>query len=402
MSESKKTTTRSKTPLPKGISIQNNNYRVRLFFEGRQLGIGTYDTLGDAVAALTIAKSEKARGIFVPPAERLKAEQEKAAKQEAEKLTFAEWSERWLESLRDKDASESSIATHRSTLGAHILEPLGSKRLADITPEDINALVAKVRAIPSKHHPGATANGITPSVVRTLRACFNVAVKQGAGGLTVSPVTVEAPARRVRPKDPKGDVATPQEVEVMAAGMPEHLAIAVPLAAWCAMRLGEVLGLERHDLEHLDDPEKAILHIRRQVNSKAPGAPLTPPKADSIRSIAIPEFMLPALRAHLEQHTGPQEDSPVITNPTRRATRVSQTQFDNAWRKARAAAGRPVFRFHDLRHTGLTVYAQQGATMAELLNRGGHTDVSVALRYQHATAERDRALTAKLSQIIQD
>lgn len=43
------------------------------------------------------------------------------------------------------------------------------------------------------------------------------------------------------------------------------------------------------------------------------------------------------------------------------------------------------------------MYAQQGANLAELLHRGGHTDVSVALRYQHATAERDRALTKRLA-----
>ncbi|MFK5636196.1 MULTISPECIES: hypothetical protein [unclassified Ornithinimicrobium] len=36
--------------------------------------------------------------------------------------------------------------------------------------------------------------------------------------------------------------------------MPPHLQIAIPLAAWCALRIGELLGLERSDLEHLDDP----------------------------------------------------------------------------------------------------------------------------------------------------
>lgn len=56
---------------------------------------------------------------------------------------------------------------------------------------------------------------------------------------------------------------------------------------------------------------------------------------------------------------------------------------------------------HNLRHTGLSKYAEQGATLAELLHRGGHTDVTVALRYQHATAERDRALTERLSREIE-
>ena len=54
------------------------------------------------------------------------------------------------------------------------------------------------------------------------------------------------------------------------------------------------------------------------------------------------------------------------------------------------------YKFHDLRHPGLTIFAQLGATPAELLHRGGHRDVDVALRYQHATRERDAALTSRM------
>lgn len=56
--------------------------------------------------------------------------------------------------------------------------------------------------------------------------------------------------------------------------------------------------------------------------------------------------------------------------------------------------------FHDLRHTGLTIFAQNGATYAELLYRGGHSSLEVALKYQHATEERDRSLTAQMDQQV--
>ncbi|MFZ1373464.1 MAG: tyrosine-type recombinase/integrase [Nostocoides sp.] len=54
------------------------------------------------------------------------------------------------------------------------------------------------------------------------------------------------------------------------------------------------------------------------------------------------------------------------------------------WRMAREAAGRPDLRVHDLRHTGATMAARAGATLAELQQRLGHSSVSAALRYQHA------------------
>ncbi|MGI8948239.1 MAG: tyrosine-type recombinase/integrase [Ornithinimicrobium sp.] len=163
------------------------------------------------------------------------------------------------------------------------------------------------------------------------------------------------------------------------------------------LRIGEVLGLQRRDLENLDDPERALLHVRRQWNVKANA--FTPPKADSVRSIALPAALLPALRQHLDMYAPIHRTAPVLAGS--RGVRVSQSALDRAWRSAREDAGRPGFHFHNLRHTGLSKYAEQGATLAELLHRGGHTDVSVALRYQHATAERDRALTQRLSSDIE-
>lgn len=60
-----------------------------------------------------------------------------------------------------------------------------------------------------------------------------------------------------------------------------------------------------------------------------------------------------------------------------------------AWDKARTEVGRSDLRFHDLRHTGLTWTSEAGAGVAELMHRGGQSSLAAALRYQHATANRD-------------
>jgi len=61
--------------------------------------------------------------------------------------------------------------------------------------------------------------------------------------------------------------------------------------------------------------------------------------------------------------------------------------------------GRPDLHLHDLRHTGLTWSATLGATTAELMHRGGHDSPVAALRYQHATQDRDRALADALGEL---
>ncbi|GAA1169782.1 site-specific integrase [Ornithinimicrobium humiphilum] len=384
-------------PLPRGIVRVRDRYRVRMDYEGKTHSLGMFDTITDAKAALSIAKADAARGIFVPPAERRAAKRANDEKDEAQAVTLKEWSEVWLARLEaNPERSRATVLSYRSVMKNHVWPELGDVRLQDLTTQQVADHLGLLASRPSKRHPHARVNGVTPNVVIALRSCLNAAVKANAGGLQ-SFTFPEAPKhRRVRPEDEHGDVATPEEVRAMTEAMPVRLRIAVPLAAWCALRLGEILGLERRDLEHLDEPERAVLHVRRQFNVKA--NTLTPPKADSARTIAIPAALLPALRQHLDAYTPAARTGPVLAGPT--GQRISQTTLDRHWRAAREEAGRPGFHFHNLRHTGLSAYAVQGATLAELLHRGGHTDVTVALRYQHATAARDRALTERLSREI--
>ena len=43
--------------------------------------------------------------------------------------------------------------------------------------------------------------------------------------------------------------------------------------------------------------------------------------------------------------------------------------------------------------------AATGATLAELMARLGHSTVGAAMRYQHAAADRDKAIAAALSEL---
>ena len=73
--------------------------------------------------------------------------------------------------------------------------------------------------------------------------------------------------------------------------------------------------------------------------------------------------------------------------------------FARAWRRARAAVGVEHLHFHDLRHTGNTLAATTGASTKERMVRMGHANPRAALIYQHATAERDKAIANALSEL---
>jgi len=55
--------------------------------------------------------------------------------------------------------------------------------------------------------------------------------------------------------------------------------------------------------------------------------------------------------------------------------------------------------FHDLRHTGQTLAAQTGATMADLMKHLGHSSMAAARRYLHTVDGRDREIARRLSEL---
>jgi integrase len=85
--------------------------------------------------------------------------------------------------------------------------------------------------------------------------------------------------------------------------------------------------------------------------------------------------------------------------PTPHGGYLSRIHFrQRVWLPALKATGL-AFRFHDLRHSALTWAAASGATIAELMHRAGHTTPDAALRYQHATEDRDAAVARAMASL---
>jgi integrase len=110
------------------------------------------------------------------------------------------------------------------------------------------------------------------------------------------------------------------------------------------------------------------------------------------RRVAFPKEIAPELHWHLERFAQQGDDGLVFIGP--KGGRLRRSTFRRTWTKARTAVGLPDLHFHDLRHTGNTMAAGQGASLRELMERMGHSSARAALIYQHATKERDEAIAA--------
>ena len=107
---------------------------------------------------------------------------------------------------------------------------------------------------------------------------------------------------------------------------------------------------------------------------------------------------MPELAHHLERFADPKPNGLVFIGP--KSGRLRRSNFRKFWHQARGAAGLPELHFHDLRHTGNTMAAAQGASLKELMERMGHSSPRAALIYLHATRERDQKIAAGMGRLF--
>ena len=124
----------------------------------------------------------------------------------------------------------------------------------------------------------------------------------------------------------------------------------------------------------------------------------SPKTAAGRRSLSVPGNVMEAIVQHIEQFTMADSDALLFTMVS--GAPLTAVALQRAWSKARRSIGRSDLHLHDLRHTGLTLAAATGATTAELMHRAGHASVTAALRYQHATKDRDRVLADALEALV--
>jgi integrase len=212
--------------------------------------------------------------------------------------------------------------------------------------------------------------------------------------------------RKIKPKP-----ASLEELDVATAAMPERYRLMVPLAAWCALRFGELVELRRGDIEVAEWTEtdeagenvvrrEGVVRIRRGAVRTGDGWVVGDPKSEAgARDVAIPPHLLPDVKAHLaSQYVGVKKDALLFAAQS--GGHLQPSSLYRHWYKARSAAGREDLRWHDLRHSGAVLAAQTGATLAELMSRLGHQSPAAAMRYQHAAQGRDQVIAVALSAMV--
>jgi integrase len=317
---------------------------------------------------LSVAEAEIVRGTWIDPY--------------AGAVPVGEYAQQWIN--EHPALAPKTVVLYEGLLRLHIRPSLGAISVADLTPQHVRSW-----------RQALLDAGVGPVTVakayRLLKAVMNTAVDDEL--IRRNPCRAKGAGTERSPERP---VLTVEQVYVIADGVRPWFRAVVLLAAFTGLRWGELMALRRR---HLELDGEGVVRVRSSLSEVDGKFIEGPPKsAAGRRDVAIPDVIVLDLRAHVERWSEPGADGRVFVGPKGAIPR--RTNFQATWRVAVEKAGVSGLHFYDLRHSG-NALAAQGASLRELMSRMGHSSTRAALIYQHASRDRERAIGAAVSALIE-
>jgi integrase len=350
--------------------LPSGRYQASYWNRGsRHIASDTFPAKADALAYLSTVETDLRRGEWIDLRD--------------VHMTVADLAHRWL--LSNPAKRPDTYATDEYHLRSHILPSIGSFRIADVTPVELQAIV------------NGWAGRLAPRTVRraygVVRAVFAYGVAADMIGRTpcraVKLPRVESLARRT---------PTPEEVARLAAAMREEYRPMVYLGAILGLRFSEVAGLRVGRLDLLGKS----LSVEETVTRDAQGRPVFgPPKsAASRRTVALPTALAEMLAEQLRRRgiTGADADELVFVSPDGGPLRYANWRT-RVWVPACRQAGLDGLGFHDLRRASATALVLGRVDLKTAQTRLGHSDPRLTIGlYAQVVDQADRAASDLLGQ----
>lgn len=304
----------------------------------------------------------------------------------AGRVTFKTYAEQWRQAKPHRPSTAKAVEQH---LRCYAYEPLGRRFLSAIRGSDMQSWVTGL----------TKAHGLAPSTARTVfntvNAVFRAAVKDR--------LIARNPCEDIDlPAIPRKKVVplTVEQVQALAAAMPERYRALVVVGAGTGLRPGELFGMQVRHVNFL----KRMLQVEQQVQQLSGHAvrvcELKTPA--SYRTVPLPQVVAEALAEHLRAFPA-EQDGFVFTAPE--GGPVVYTSFmDGSWRKAVKAAGLPAGTGpHALRHAYASLLIAGGESVKVVSERLGHTNAAMTLNvYSHLFPDSEDRTRRAIDAAFQD
>lgn len=335
--------------------------------------------------------------------DRLLDEARQGIPQSRRKQTVGDYLDYWLAHVVKPELRASSYSGYEIMVRRHIKPVLGSRYLVDLSPADVRRLLAALREKETTGHGGGRRT-LSPRMVQFAHAVLRNALSNAVREELVS----RNVAKLVKISNPEYEVGgglDPVAARALLAKITDDRLYALYLCAIVlGMRRGELLGLT-WDAVDLDGGRLWVRQTLAWVNGRPA---VQPPKTRaSRRLIPLPDVVVAALREHRARQERERssvgerwQDSGFVFVTTYGAP-ISPYSLTKGWQAVRARAGVPTLRFHDLRHTAVSLLLALGVPPHVVREIAGHSDIKVTMMvYAHGRLDEKAAALTRLGSAV--
>ncbi|MBD8509843.1 site-specific integrase [Microbacterium sp. CFBP 8790] len=285
-------------------------------------------------------------------------------------VTFDAFFKDWL-ALRELEVKPS---TFKNLVSLHktVLSPtFGSRKLNTITRRSVDLWWAK-----HSSHPVTRRNAYY-----ALRGALEQAVDWGM--LSVSPCKVKDPGKDVSKKRPTWSV---EDFDAVLSHVDAFYRPAIEVMFAGHLRLGELIALDWSDVSR-----DGLITVTKQKLGLGFTADT---KTGQHKRIKLLQRGVDALQK-LPRGIG---STPLF--PGKRAERMPRRSLQDAWDDALKAAGYENFHVHDVRHIGLSLVAEAGASERVVQEPAGHASATFTRRYLHSNERMHADAVRKVDALV--
>jgi integrase len=305
-------------------------------------------------------------------------------------LTVQQWLSLWYTERSQGGLKPKTLEGYEEKIRRYILPYLGHIRIDMLDVVDVRLWITELR------------EDLSDSTVRNTYRILNAAFKQALQDEKIEKnhvASVSPPKVRIQ----EAIALSPEQIHTLLHAAEGHrLAALYHTVLTLGLRKGEVLGLRWSDL----DWKNATLKVRQQVQTVRGKTQTETPKTDAgMRTLPIPPLLLARLRAHWEyqqtERLKPDWHEHGVVFPSEVGTFLIPRNLIRHYHGILERVGLAGVRFHDLRHTCMSLLDYVGATEAVGGAILGHSKRNVTQWYTHANARRMREAVEAIEGIIQ-
>ncbi len=302
-------------------------------------------------------------------------------KQEAAKIgTLKQYGEQVFMPMKEVTLAENTRDSYQGNLDHWIYPALGDFRLPDISAAEISALLFSMQS-----------QGKALSTVLTVYTVLNLLFRMAY----LTDVIDRNPMDKVERPKARKDELNKEGIKAYTAEEVAHILQVVDaeplkwrafvrLVADTGIRRGEACGLQ---WKYLNFKENTITIVGNLCYTKAKGVYLDNPKSGKTRTIDVDPEVMKLLR-QLQAEQAETALSPYVFTQDGSAAPMHPQSPTRYFKKLGKKSGIEDFHPHKLRHTFASVAITNGADIASVSEKLGHSDKALTLRmYTHADAE---------------